>query len=131
MFYKILEKYSQIKGEHSIKQDEENKKLLAVDEEVLKNFLELYDKDVKTIHTNQEQIEKDLQFLYKETDKLANTTKSAVEIYDNFVEYLKEAGDIYNWCNMLEKDMVEVHNLIASKYHKPTPDSHFLQELGS
>ena len=119
MFYKILEKYSQLKSEHNILQSEENRSLLNIDEDILRKFLALYDKDVKTIHSNQELIEKDLQFLYKETDKLCHTTKQAVNLYDNFLENLKEAGDLYNWCDLLEKEMTEIHSIIASKYKGP------------
>jgi hypothetical protein len=115
MFYKILEKYAQLKSEHGILQSEENRSLLNIDEDILKKFMALYDKDVKTIHSNQEQIEKDLQYLYKETDKLTQTTKNAVHIYDGFLENLKEAGDLFNWCNILEKEMSELHWIIASK----------------
>ena len=116
MFYKILEKYSSLKSEHHIQQSEENKNILQIEEEILKKFLELYDKDVKVIHSNQELIEKDLQYLYKETDKLNVTTKQAVALYDHFLENMKEAGDLFNWCNILEKEMSEIHSAIASKH---------------
>jgi hypothetical protein len=118
MIYKILEKYSQLKSEHNMTQEEENKKILSYDEEIIKKFLDLYDRDVKIIHSNQEQIEKDLQFLYKETDRFIQTSKQAGALYDNFIEYMKEAGDLYNWCGIIEKEMSEVHDMIASK-HKP------------
>lgn len=116
MFYKILEKYSQLKSEHQAHQSEDANKILNIEEEVMKKFLELYDKDVKVIHSNQELIEKDLQFLNKETDKLTTTTKQAVNLYDHFLEYLKEAGDLYNWCNIIEKDMSDIHTAIASRH---------------
>lgn len=126
MFYKILEKYSQLKSVHSLVQEDDNKKILSIDEELLKKFLELYDKDVKAIHTNQELIEKDLQFLYKEVEKLTSTTKHAVNIYDNFLEYLKEAGDLYNWCGIIEKEMGEINEIISSRHN--AINSHIKQE---
>jgi hypothetical protein len=118
MFYKILEKYSNLKIEHRLTQDEENKAILKIEEDVLKSVLDLYDKDVKIIHSNQEKIERDLQYLNRETDKSTQITKHAVNIYDNFLENLKEAGDLYNWCSLLEKDMQEIHEAIALR-HKP------------
>jgi hypothetical protein len=89
MFYKILEKYTNLKAEHNQKQNDELKSILSIDEEVMNNFMKLFDKDVKAIHNNQELIEKDLQLLYKETDKMSNNTKIAIDHYNNFVEYLK------------------------------------------
>ena len=113
--YKILEKYAQLKGEQNFKLEDDKKNLLHLDEDILKIFMELYDKDVKTIHNNQELIEKDLQSLYKESEKLSNTSKLAVNLYDSFLEYLKEAGDLVNWCSIIEKDMCEIYDLIATK----------------
>jgi hypothetical protein len=118
MFYKILEKYSNLKIEHKLTQEEDNRRVLKIEEELLKSFLDLYDKDVKIIHSNQEHIDKDLQFLNRETDKFTQTTRYAVQIYDSFLENLKEAGDLYNWCNILEKDMQEIHEAIALR-HRP------------
>jgi hypothetical protein len=89
MFYKILEKYSRLKAEHQLVQNEESNRLLEIDNEIITKFLNLYDKDVKTIHTNQEIIKDELKLLYKETDRLVNNTKAAIDIYDNFMENLK------------------------------------------
>lgn len=131
MFNKVLEKYSQLKSEHNLLQQEDNKAILKLDEEVLIRFLELYDKDVKKIHTNQEIIDKDLQFLFKETEKLSNITKQAVTVYDGFLEYLKEAGDLVNWCSILDKEMAEIHDSIASRHNEKhlNSNSEFQQEL--
>jgi len=116
MFYKILEKYSQLKSEHKILQLEENNYIVEIEEQLLKKFMNLYDKDVKVIHSNQELIEKDPQILYKETEKITTATKIAVSLYDEFLENLKEAGDLYNWCSLLEAEMSEIHTSIASKH---------------
>lgn len=89
MFYKILEKYSQIKIDHNRKQDDENKKILEVDQNIIKNFLELYDKDIKVIHHNEELIEKDLQTLHKENEKFQIVSNQTIDLYDGFLEYLK------------------------------------------
>ncbi len=113
--YKILEKYAQLKVEQNMKLDEDKRNLAKLDEELINNFMELYDKEVKVIHSNQEQIKKDLQYLYKESDKLTQNTKSAITVYDDFLEYLKEAGDLVNWCSIVEKDMCEVYDTITTK----------------
>jgi hypothetical protein len=113
--YKILEKYAQLKVEQNMKLDEDKRNLAILDEELINNFMELYDKEVKVIHSNQEQIKKDLQFLYKESDKLTQNTKSAITVYDDFLEYLKEAGDLVNWCSIVEREMCEVYDTIATK----------------
>ncbi len=89
MFYKILEKYSQIRIEHNSKQANENKNLIELEQEIIKNFLDLYDKDIKKIHNNEELIEKDLLTLYRENEKFQNITNQTILLYDNFMEYLK------------------------------------------
>lgn len=129
MFYKILEKYSNLKIEHKLTQEEDNRRILKIEEDVLKSFLDLYDRDVKIIHSNQEQIEKDLQILHRETDKFTQTTKQAVQIYDSFLENLKEAGDLYNWCNILEKDMHEIHEAIALRSRPEKIESESMDQI--
>jgi hypothetical protein len=116
MFYKILEKYSHFKIEHNTKQIQESNKIMEIEQEIIRDFLDLYDKDIKQIHQNEERIEKDLKILYKENDKFQNISNQTIEIYDNFMEFLKEAGDLYNWCNIVEKEMNSVHDCIATKY---------------
>jgi len=116
MFYKILEKYSHVKIDHNTKQIKESNKVMEIEQEIIRDFLDLYDKDIKQIHQNEESIEKDLKILYKENEKFQIIFNQAVEIYDNFMEYLKEAGDLYNWCNIIEKEMNSVHDTLASKY---------------
>jgi len=89
MFYKILEKYSQIKIDHNTKQDIENKHLLELEQDLIKDFLDLYDKDIKKIHHNEEFIEKDLQILHSENEKFQNISTQTILLYDGFLEYLK------------------------------------------
>ena len=113
MFYKILEKYSNIKALNDFKHGnfkfiwillvgDETRKIVAMEEEIVNNFLDLHDKvfkinqtkfsklqDVKIVHYNQNMIEKDLQILYKENEKLVNHTKAAIKLYDDFLEILK------------------------------------------
>ncbi len=89
MFYKILEKYSHIKIDHNNKQELENNYLLELEQDVIKDFLDLYDKDIKKIHHNEELIERDLQTLHRENEKFQNISTQTIQLYDGFLEYLK------------------------------------------
>ena len=111
MLYKILEKYSKLKTNSQTAFENTNKEIENCDKEIIKNFLELYDKEVKIIHQNEEKIEKNLQLLYAESLNLQKNTKEACKIYDDLLEYFKEAGDLYNWCTILEKEMNSLENL--------------------
>ena len=115
MLYKILEKYSRLKNNHTLKQIEENKIIEEYDKEIIENFLNLYDKDVKKIHTNEEKIEKNLQSLYSESIEIEKTCKEAFSMYDQLLEFFKETGDLYNWCTILEKEMDSIQNQIFDK----------------
>lgn len=112
MLNKILDQYSQLKIDNGNVLNKENQNLLAQEQEVLKNFLILYDNDVKKIHANQIVIEKDLQELYTDTQKLNDICKQGLSIYDDLVEYFKETGDLFNWCTILEKEINEIHQQI-------------------
>lgn len=120
MLYKILEKYSDLKEKHKASQEGEVKLIEEYDKNIIKNFLQLYDKDVKKIHKNQQLIENDLQSLYTESKELITLTNDAKKCYDNLVEYFKEAGDLYNWCTILEKEIDEVESLVKSNMSKET-----------
>ena len=37
---------------------------MEIEQEIIRDFLDLYDKDIKQIHQNEESIEKDLKILY-------------------------------------------------------------------
>ena len=115
MLYKILEKYSRLKNNHALKQIEENKIIEEYDKEIIENFLNLYDKDVKKIHTNEEKIEKNLKSLYYESVEIEKTCKEAFSMYDKLLEFFKETGDLYNWCTILEKEMDSIQNQIFDK----------------
>ena len=115
MLYKILDKYSKLKSEHDSQQKKENSIIEEQDKEIIKNFLLLYDKDVKTIHTNEEHIEKNLQAMYSESVRFGEITKEAIEMHDKLTEYFKEVGDLYNWATQLE----EAVNAVQSKVIKP------------
>lgn len=115
MLYKILDKYSKLKGDHDSQQKKENSIIEEQDKEIIKNFLLLYDKDVKTIHTNEEHIEKNLQAMYSESVRFGEITKEAIEMHDKLTEYFKEVGDLYNWATQLE----EAVNAVQSKVIKP------------
>lgn len=112
MMNRILDKYTQLKSSHSNVLEKEKEKVLIQEQEVLKHFLILYDNDVKKIHSNQMIIEKDLQQLYSDTKTLNDICKQGLLVHDDLVEYFKEAGDLFNWCTILEAEMNEVNETV-------------------
>ena len=118
MLYKILDKYYKLKNNHEIKQNEQNRIIEEYDKEIIENFLNLYDKDVKKIHTNEEKIEKNLQSLYNESIEIEKTCKEAFSMYDELLEFFKETGDLFNWCNILEKEMDVIKKQVLDRNKK-------------
>jgi hypothetical protein len=105
MLFKVLDKYSKITANNENRQNEQNKIIESYDKEIIKNFLELYDKDVKKIHNNEVKIDQNLQELYNISSDIEKITKDGLNMYDQLLEYFKEAGDLYNFCTILEKEM--------------------------
>ena len=118
MLFKILDKYSKLKNNHEIKQNEQNRIIEEYDKEIIENFLNLYDKDVKKIHTNEEKIEKNLQSLYNESIEIEKTCKEAFSMYDELLEFFKETGDLFNWCNIIEKEMDVIKKQVLDRNKK-------------
>jgi hypothetical protein len=118
MLFKILDKYSKIKANNENRQIEQNKIIESYDKEIIKNFLELYDKDVKTIHNNEVKIDQNLQELYTISTDVEKITKDGLNMYDQLLEYFKEAGDLYNFCTILEKEMDSIQNDFFSQKEK-------------
>ncbi len=118
MLYKILDKYSKLKNNHEIKQNEQNRIIEEYDKEIIENFLNLYDKDVKKIHANEEKIEKNLQSLYNESIEIEKTCKEAFTMYDELLEFFKETGDLFNWCNIIEKEMDVIKKQVLDRNKK-------------
>ena len=56
-------------------------------------------------------IKKKIRLLYAESLNLQKNTNEACKIYDDLLEYFKEAGDLYNWCTILEKEMNSLENI--------------------
>ncbi len=55
---------------------------------------------------------------------MQKNTNEACKIYDELVEYFKEAGDLYNWCTILEKEMNSLENLfIPGKNPEPKDEN--------
>ena len=117
-------KYSKLKTNSQTAFEKTTKEIENCDKEIIKNFLELYDKEVKKIHSNEERIEKNLQLLYAESLNLQKNANEACKIYDELVEYFKEAGDLYNWCTILEKEMNSLENIfIPGKNPEPKDEN--------
>ena len=118
MLFKILDKYSKITANNENRQNEQNKIIESYDKGIIKNFLELYDKDVKTIHNNEVKIDQNLQELYTISTDVEKITKDGLNMYDQLLEYFKEAGDLYNFCTILEKEMDSIQNDFFSQKEK-------------
>ena len=118
MLFKILDKYSKLKNNHEIKQNEQNRIIEEYDKEIIENFLNLYDKDVKKIHANEEKIEKNLQSLCNESIEIEKTCKEAFTMYDELLEFFKETGDLFNWCNIIEKEMDVIKKQVLDRNKK-------------
>ena len=107
-----------MKNNHEIKQNEQNRIIEEYDKEIIENFLNLYDKDVKKIHANEEKIEKNLQSLYNESIEIEKTCKEAFTMYDELLEFFKETGDLFNWCNIIEKEMDVIKKQVLDRNKK-------------
>lgn len=112
MYYKIIEKKSVIDSNNEIKQNECLDSLLKSQSELIDNFMEVNDNQVKIIHYNQEDIKKDLDVLFRHSESICKISKDATKLYDEFIEYMKEAGDLYNFAQILADDMNKLHDKI-------------------
>lgn len=119
MYYKILESKSNLDSEDSLKQEEQLLELTDLQSELIHNFMELNDSNVKIIHKKQDDIKKDLETVFKHSDSLSKTTKDAIKMYDEFVEYLKEGGDLFNYASILEVEMVKLFDRYNEIHSKP------------
>ena len=93
MLFKILDKYSKIKANNENRQIEQNK------------IIESYDKEIIKV-----KIDQNLQELYSISTDVEKITKEGLNMYDQLLEYFKEAGDLYNFCTILEKEMDSIQN---------------------
>jgi len=116
MYYKILEKKSLIDSNNELKRDDIQKNIQNYQSELIDNFLEENDSSVKSIHINQENIKNDIDILYKHSENIKKITKDSIKVYDDFLEYMKEAGDLYNYSSILEKELDNLHEKIIKHY---------------
>lgn len=123
MYYKILETKSNLDSEDSLRQEEQLSELTDLQSGLIHNFMELNDSNVKIIHKKQDDIKKDLETLFKHSDSLIKSSKDAVKMYDEFVEYLKEGGDLFNYASILEVEMVKLFDRYNELNSKPKEES--------
>jgi hypothetical protein len=105
MKYNVLKKYSSLKTNNEIIQEKINNSMEINSERIFTKFMADYDNDVKTIHNNQKVIDKNLQSLFKESETLINNTKDCISIFNDFTESMKQAGDLFNWASLLDKEI--------------------------
>ncbi len=115
MYYKILEEKTSIESDISLKEENNMNKIKHLQNEVINELMKSNDYKVNIIHENQEKIKENLHCLYKQNDSILKLTKEANKVYDEFVEYLKEAGDLFNYSEILSKNMTSLHDKIVLK----------------
>lgn len=116
MYYKIIEKKSLLDAENDIKQSECIKKAEDNQSELIDNFMTINDSLVKSIHINQEQIKNDLGVVFKHSETISKISKESIKQYNEFIEYMKEAGDLYNYSNILSSELDELHDKLITYY---------------
>lgn len=115
MYYRLLEAKTKIDSKYTIKNEDNLKEILDIQTSIVKDFMDLTDSKVKLIYDNQEEIKANLTNLFKANDTIIKTTKEVDKTYDEFLEHLKEAGDLFNYSNIIEKDMDLIYNKIITK----------------
>lgn len=112
MFNQILQEKTILDTNNQIKRDEIEKETLNLILENKKVFESNNDEKVSIIHMNQDKIKENLNVFYKQNDIIIKYTKEAEKVFDEFVEYLKEAGDLFNYANILNNKTEELYNKI-------------------
>ena len=116
MYYKIIEKKTILESQCDLVSQDILGKAISNETKLLNNFLQTYDSKVKVIHVNQEIIKNDLDTLFKQSEEISKITKDATRCYDEFIEYMKEVGDLYNYSTILEEEVNSLHDKILNKY---------------
>ncbi|CCX04298.1 GCN5-like 1 [Pyronema domesticum] len=73
--------------------------------------IELRDR-ITNIHSNANALDKQSQQLRNKTNQLAKTTKQWGSMADNARGKLKEIGDIQNWAEMIEHDLMVIEETL-------------------
>ena len=115
MYYKILEEKTSIESDINFQEERNMNKIKHLQNEIINELMRSNDSKVNVIHENQEKIKENLHTLYKQNDSFLKLTKEANKVYDEFVEYLKEAGDLFNYSEILSKNMNSLHDKIVLK----------------
>ena len=72
-------------------------------------------KDVRQIHTNQKRIIEEIRKLKSGTQELMKQANNWIDLYNGLSGALKEAGDIANWYEVLEKRANFIKNKLDEK----------------
>lgn len=114
MFNQILQEKTILDNNNQIQRDQIEKEALNSILENKKVFESNNDEKVSIIHRNQDKIKENLNIFYKQNENIIKYTKEAERVFDEFVEYLKEAGDLFNYANILNSKTEELYNKIIS-----------------
>ena len=103
MIKEILDEYQKKRTASS----KEFEQLKVDNKKIARHMTEVYidnvNKDVRKIHSNQKRIIEEIRKLKTGSEELVKQAQSWIELYDGLSGSLKEAGDIINWYNVLEK----------------------------
>lgn len=92
----------------------ENKKIAKRMTEV---YIDKVNKDVRQVHSSQRRIIEEINKLKAGAQELVGQAQSWIELYDGLSGTLKEAGDIINWYNVLEKRARFIKDTLNERLH--------------
>ncbi|KAF2201939.1 hypothetical protein GQ43DRAFT_440144 [Delitschia confertaspora ATCC 74209] len=75
------------------------------------------------LHSNSEAIAKQEKELAKQTAALAKQSAEWQKLADTSTKKLNEIGDIQNWAEMIERDLLVLEETLRLAEGKPVPDS--------
>lgn len=114
MHYKLAEQSSLIQAKKEIKESDLLKESLKNEYELLNLFLNKNDDSVRIIHKNQEMIKSDIDTIFKQSEILCKISKEACKSYDEFIEYMKDAGDLFNYSEILSEEINKLNERVNS-----------------
>jgi len=128
MIRTIVEQYEKEKA--TLQQEKEKLKVesKAVSKSMTELFIKEANKDVSLIHANQKRIMEEIKKLKANTQEFIKQSHNWISLYDGLLNSLKEAGDVANWYNVLEKRANGIRERISEK-HTVTVDNKKTEEV--
>lgn len=73
-----------------------------------KAALEVVNVGVASVYSNQVQIDQEMKFMQNHIETLSQLTNQWSTMMDKFYDSLKELGDVENWAQSIERDLITV-----------------------